>query len=106
MRSCYQGMVDGNPADVTSRGTTVTTLSTHDLWWSGPDFIREKNPSTDFTFQMAKEALREAKKPKPVASLATIVVKKDDILNYCSGYTKLLQTTAYCFPFIQHTFHC
>lgn len=107
--------VDGlqNPADVGSRGILANEIEEHQLWWSGPDWIKENHSSwpSKFTAPPSLEALQslgvtrdslQLKEQKEVSMQATTDIAPKaqtpviDINRY-SSYTQLVRVTAWVF---------
>ena len=95
------GHVEGleNPADCASRGLMPSELLNHELWWSGPNWLR-LDPST--------WPRRPKSKPDSTSEevdelcLHTVAVQLDPVipLDRYSTYTKLVRVTAWVIRFV------
>jgi transposase InsO family protein len=84
-----------NPADLISRGTDPTTLSTTALWWHGPGWLLHNTshwPSKEF-----KPATEELELKK---TLVAVITPKEDIIERFSKLLRLTRVIAYCRRFI------
>ncbi|XP_012542665.2 uncharacterized protein LOC105840305 [Monomorium pharaonis] len=88
-----------NPADIVSRGMSLSKLATSQLWWNGPPWLGLGSnhwPITDNTCIPVPSELKESK-------IACITIKSDwDVFNRFSSYLKLLKVMAYCLRFIDN----
>ncbi|CAH2102097.1 unnamed protein product [Euphydryas editha] len=85
---------DQNPADCASRGLSVTDLIQHNLWWTGPDFLRKDNhvnASMNFTTN---------EEERHIKTLAAVVLKEEFIWIRFSNLSKLLRVLSYCKKFL------
>ncbi|CAH2083690.1 unnamed protein product [Euphydryas editha] len=85
---------DQNPADCASRGLSVTDLIQHNLWWTGPDFLRKDNhvnASMNFTTN---------EEERHIKALAAVVLKEEFIWIRFSNLSKLLRVLSYCKKFL------
>ena len=61
---------DENPADLPTRGTTVSQLSVHTIWWNGPNWLNgpeaewPKHPRNDTNVTMGMMAIIDSLKPE------------------------------------------
>ena len=110
-----------NPADIPTRGESVTDLKSRVLWWKGPEWITSgaENWLTWNIPEVAKEILEkiqsEEKRPKVLYEISALAQErpnkeqpnvKEDITPFniseveCSSLKKLLCITAYARRFI------
>ncbi|XP_076230178.1 uncharacterized protein LOC143175315 [Nomia melanderi] len=88
-----------NPADLITRGTTPKLLSTSELWWSGPLWL--KNESNLWT-QSIEETVDIPEQKKPIISVATVTLANNKIIDRYSDFEQLLRITSYCLRFINN----
>lgn len=88
-----------NPADIASRGSSITDLRDSSMWWHGPSFLTsssEPHPSQDFTLPI--ETAPEKKKPIKLFNI--VIQKQNDTLERFSDYNRLLRFTCYAFRWL------
>lgn len=93
-----------NPADLISRGVTASTLIHSDMWFSGPDFLRDDESSWPTPpGHISNSDLPETKPQnhKNTNQCYTQIDNNSFIYNY-SNFTKLTRITAYILRFIHH----
>lgn len=90
-----------NPADCSSRGIFPTELLHHDLWWSGPPWLRL--PSTEWPSQSVSLPT-ESEEEKRELCMLTIVRRRNPIIPYdrFSSFTRLKRVTAWVFRFVNN----
>ncbi|XP_018366322.1 PREDICTED: uncharacterized protein LOC108763312 [Trachymyrmex cornetzi] len=85
-----------NPADLATRGLTVSQLLDKEIWWSGPVWLTE--PSSDWPTNLIATESTENLEEKPI-KVVTIRVQPFEYWNLLSRYSslkKLLRITAVC----------
>ncbi|XP_065368817.1 uncharacterized protein LOC135961248 [Calliphora vicina] len=83
-----------NPADLATRGITVSQLASNDLWWHGPSWLRcpkNKWPTNSSSFTTEEEA-------KPI-QVHLNLIENTDILNNFSDLTKTMRVICRIFCF-------
>ncbi|XP_073963061.1 uncharacterized protein [Choristoneura fumiferana] len=93
-----------NPADCGSRGLLPTDLVNHDMWWSGPSWLADREdkwPATS-TLSFSNSDLQEEQRifTLVVANEPTLV---ESLLNKFSSLSTLKRTLSYCFRFIDNS---
>lgn len=92
--------IDGtsNPADCGSRGLTCEELSTHKIWWKGPDFLKtpEENWPVKMIVPSTEELLTTAAFAEPEEERITPVVDA----NRFSQWSRLLHTMLFVILFL------
>ncbi|XP_049884023.1 uncharacterized protein LOC126379357 [Pectinophora gossypiella] len=91
-----------NPADLISRGMDISVLQNSDLWWSGPNFLRQEPIQTP-SQPKHTERLPET---KPDLSLHAVVndttINNEFItFNRFSNYSRLVRSVAYVLRFVK-----
>lgn len=81
-----------NPADCASRGLLPSAFTDHELWFTGPSFLKDKvityNRPNDLNISLEESAK---------VHLATVLEKTNDsIFKRFSSLTKLIRVIAYC----------
>lgn len=92
-----------NPADIISRGTTPSKLSSSDLWWHGPEWLLlniELWP-TSTTQNTEQSELQESRS----SHVIKIQPLDQDIVVKFSSFTKTVRVVAYCKRFIFNVSH-
>lgn len=93
-----------NPADCATRGLFPKQLAKFELWWYGPEWLREANgkyPAFNFNDVTVDETQLEAKPAK--ISVNTAHRRVDEIIGRYSSYNKLLRIMAYVCRFIRNS---
>ncbi|XP_065190931.1 uncharacterized protein LOC135821860 [Sycon ciliatum] len=105
-----------NPADLASRGTSVTSLITSQLWWEGPQFLQQEQstwPPAPAQLSLTDNAKQEVKKDHRATasqsqqqqtftgSITAADLGRLDPARY-SEFNRLLHVTAWVFRFIQN----
>ncbi|XP_043242854.1 uncharacterized protein LOC122392251 [Amphibalanus amphitrite] len=106
-----------NPADLGTRGMSMTALEKCDLWWRGPTFLRQ-GPDTRIccgptveadSLQPSQEATSEVKLQKPPLKLTLLTTRSDtsetlpfDITS-CSTLTQAVLRLAWVFRFVTNS---
>ncbi|XP_043236743.1 uncharacterized protein LOC122389116 isoform X2 [Amphibalanus amphitrite] len=106
-----------NPADLGTRGMSMTALEKCDLWWRGPTFLRQ-GPDTRIccgptveadSLQQSQEATSEVKLQKPPLKLTLLTTRSDtsetlpfDITS-CSTLTQAVLRLAWVFRFVTNS---
>lgn len=104
-----------NPADLISRGIKTENLLTNQLWWHGPDVLREcvtqwpswvpKTASNELLGQIKSECKEP---PVKFDNVLLTVVREDkqeiELMNKISSYEEVCRVTAYLFRFCKLCF--
>ncbi|XP_065088428.1 uncharacterized protein LOC135709910 [Ochlerotatus camptorhynchus] len=94
-----------NPADCISRGITADTIIDFDIWWQGPEWLRQPQdcwPVAGSTHDQPSEALEEARRISLAVSSSPNEPSFVDLLvEKFSEYRYLLRIVAYCRRFLQ-----
>ncbi|GFX46158.1 integrase catalytic domain-containing protein, partial [Trichonephila clavipes] len=72
-----------NPADLISRGLNASDISSKQLWWHGPDFLREELEANPIDFER--------------------ITSDNDLSKRSNNYTKLLHILSYIFRFLHNS---
>ncbi|GBN27766.1 hypothetical protein AVEN_31073-1 [Araneus ventricosus] len=99
-----------NPADFLSRGVNVEILLNSDLWWKGPQFLREVDFPTDTGNDDTSISLHdisdELKKTSDYSPLTFTVLNHnsfiDDILKISNNYMSIIRVVCYVLRFIHN----
>lgn len=83
-----------NPADIASRGHSISELNNSSMWWHGPTYLtssHEANPKQDYNLP-----IDTAPEKRKIAKLHHIQeIKTNHVLERFSDYTRLLRFTCY-----------
>lgn len=83
-----------NPADIASRGMSMKELSTCDLWWHGPSFLRSTNePSPKQNFNLSIDYAPD--KRKGVKVFHVDAPKSNYVLVWFSEYVRMIRFTCH-----------
>lgn len=93
-QSWYHVDSKSNPADLASRGLTVSQLMSNDLWWHGPMWLR--SPHHEWPKNIASFTTDEEAKPVRVHVTHT---RENDILNSFSDLPKAMRIICYIYRF-------
>nr|XP_042903892.1 uncharacterized protein LOC122270483 [Parasteatoda tepidariorum] len=97
-----------NPADLISRGLSVSELENSDFWWQGPLWLKEDESSWPKSLETHKELIAnpETLEIRKVLTLNTNVAERNEninnFLNRYSSFTRLVRITAYCLRFLKN----
>lgn len=100
INQCHHVEGKNNPADCASRGIKPSELEHHNLWWNGPDILRDEKTTWE----------QELVIPEPTLDLKTkylstlVVATTDDlqeIFERYASFNRLARITAICFKFIE-----
>ena len=102
---------DQNPADIPTRGATVSDLSSSSLWWSGPSWLCQPEdswprPQLEVTQDILDTTLLETRKlPSHSAALLSREGSCSNVLHRINGSSfsslnRLLRVTSLCLKFI------
>lgn len=100
-----------NPADLVSRGISANSISSCELWWSGPDFLKSQNiqfPITPNTqSELTSTQTQAASEIVLHTTTQTTSENKDtntihELINKTSSYTHLIRSFAYIQRFIHN----
>ncbi|GFW47614.1 integrase catalytic domain-containing protein [Trichonephila clavipes] len=72
-----------NPADLISRGLNASDISSKQLWWHGPDFLREELEANPIDFER--------------------ITSDNDLSKRSNNYTKFLHLLSYIFRFLHNS---
>ncbi|GFW97257.1 uncharacterized protein TNCV_4784711 [Trichonephila clavipes] len=94
-----------NPADLISRGLNAADISSKQLWWHGPDFLREEFEANPIDFERITSDSDYLKELKPANVLLTSCKFSliDDLSKRSNNYTKLLHILSYIFRFLHNS---
>ncbi|GFT22599.1 integrase catalytic domain-containing protein [Trichonephila clavipes] len=94
-----------NPADLISRGLNASDISSKQLWWHGPDFLREELEANPIDFERITSDSDYLKELKPAKVLLTSCKfsRIGDLSNCSNNYTKLLHILSYIFRFLHNS---
>lgn len=87
-----------NPADYVSRGVPATELSSLQLYWNGPDFL--KNTEEEWPKNIYTQELPEVKEETTL--ITTEQVEPQFLFERYSSFQKLLRVTSYILRFIHN----
>ena len=86
---------ENNPADLVSRGMTVPAIATSNMWWHGPNFLKQTSDRWDNSFSVGSfVGLPELK----TTTLLTTSTNNELFLKF-SKFNKLLRVVAYIYRF-------
>ncbi|GBL79040.1 hypothetical protein AVEN_76573-1 [Araneus ventricosus] len=99
-----------NPVDFLSRGVNVEILLNSDLWWKGPQFLREVDFPTDTGNDDTSISLHdisdELKKTSDYSPLTLTILNHnsfiDDILKISNNYMSIIRVMCYVLRFIHN----
>nr|XP_022908846.1 uncharacterized protein LOC111420154 isoform X2 [Onthophagus taurus] len=85
-----------NPADLSSRGVSVTKLEAETLWWNGPSWLR--SPPSEWPSLRTNSDAKEIPEARSIhtSNTATAMKKGWDLKLKYSSLNKLLRVTAWC----------
>ncbi|XP_039306398.1 uncharacterized protein LOC113005704 [Solenopsis invicta] len=90
---------DDNPADCASRGILGSQLASHDLWWSGPSWLRLA--SSDWPSPIAPTPAGELPEQRSEKTVNLVEqLEPWDLASRYSSWPKLLRVTAYILRFV------
>ncbi|GFX89181.1 uncharacterized protein TNCV_20771 [Trichonephila clavipes] len=94
-----------NPADLISRELNASDISSKQLWWHGPDFLREELEANPIGFERITSDSDYLKELKPAIVLLTSCKFSliDDLSKRSNNYTKLLHILSYMFRFFHNS---
>ncbi|GFV83474.1 uncharacterized protein TNCV_982371 [Trichonephila clavipes] len=94
-----------NPADLISRGLNASDISSKQLWWHDPDFLREELEANPIDFERITSDSDYLKELKPANVLLTSCKFSliDDLSKRSNNYTKLLHILSYIFRFLHNS---
>ncbi|XP_065354646.1 uncharacterized protein LOC135949114 [Calliphora vicina] len=92
--SWYHVDSKSNPADLASRGITLSQLINNDLWWQGPSWL--SRPHADWPAQSFNFVTEEETKPIHVH---VSQLKNDDILRNFSDFPRAMRIICHVFRF-------
>ena len=94
-----------NPADLPSRGLSLSQLRESQLWWKGPSWLQEleKDWPKDLRSKSPNEAVQVERKSKAIGSC--VVQTREPFIDYArfSKYSRLLRTVAWIRRFIRNS---
>ncbi|XP_025994180.2 uncharacterized protein LOC113004598 [Solenopsis invicta] len=95
---------DDNPADCASRGILGSQLASHDLWWSGPSWLRLA--SSDWPSPIAPTPAGELPEQRSEKTVNLVgQLEPWDLASRYSSWPKLLRVTAYILRFVSRNAH-
>ncbi|GFU91091.1 uncharacterized protein TNCV_4924221 [Trichonephila clavipes] len=102
---CNHVSSNENPTDLISRGLNVSDISSKQLWWHGPDFLREELEANPIDFERITSDSDYLKELKPANVLLTSCKFSliDDLSKRSINYTKLLHILSYIFKFLHNS---
>ncbi|GFT32279.1 integrase catalytic domain-containing protein [Trichonephila clavipes] len=94
-----------NPANLISRELNASDISFKQLWWHGPDFLREELEANPIDFERITADSDYLKELKPANVLLTSCKFSliDDLSKRSNNYTKLLHILSYIFRFLHNS---
>lgn len=78
-----------NPADILSRGTTTEELTKSELWWNGPQFLKDANLKIDNSLPEITQKLPET---KTICCLTANFNKTEPTFNLLIKFSSLNKT--------------
>lgn len=93
-----------NPADIISRGTSISELANCPLWWQGPEFLIDKTYKTqpqDINIDL--DNLSELKRVS--VNISVQQVERNEIFTKYSSLKKLINVMGYILRFKNRTLH-
>ncbi|CAC5360793.1 unnamed protein product [Mytilus coruscus] len=101
-----------NPADVATRGTTVSKLNNDNLWWNGPKWLsynKQKWTNDSFEDNLSVEKMHQSEIKREKSRCSTLLCNQTeeenrrpfgiDCIKY-SSYTKAIRLTAWVQRFV------
>lgn len=92
---------DENPADLACRGLLPSNISSCDLWWTGPPWL--KLPCTEWPISenvpVASDNIPERKPVHSLISTVTVRTEESEVLQRFSDLHSLQRITAWCLRF-------
>ncbi|XP_073961651.1 uncharacterized protein [Choristoneura fumiferana] len=98
----YHVRSQSNPADVASRGTPLSELISHELWWSGPEWLRTQ----EIPFHKP-DVTTELEMKRTIQSNLKVTQEDDNfsITNHFEDFddlTQLLKSISHCKRFLKY----
>lgn len=94
---------DKNPADCASRGLSPTELTSHGLWWNGPDFLRQ--PPELWPQELPVNPINrheEELEEKPLTLMVRVSSEECPLLCQSDNLPKILRLTVYWLRVREH----
>ncbi|GFW72070.1 uncharacterized protein TNCV_4789581 [Trichonephila clavipes] len=96
-----------NPADLISHGLNASDISSKQLWWHGPDFLRKELEANPIDFERITSDSDYLKELKPANVCVLLTPCKfsliDDLSKRSNNYIKLLHILSYIFRFLHNS---